>query len=109
MGKHTLDLLRKRDPTLPAINLRVASALPAWHTDSASAFRNSFHYDAASADLYIRSQRLENVGDLFLVRLPCLRLLLARSPRTYHPHHRATAPRPPFGEEKSCTLRFFGA
>uniref|UniRef100_A0A7S4FTV3 Uncharacterized protein n=1 Tax=Eutreptiella gymnastica TaxID=73025 RepID=A0A7S4FTV3_9EUGL len=72
LGRHTLDLLRRRDSTLPAINLRVASALPAWHTDSTGAFRNSFHYDAANSDLYIRNQRFENTGDLLLVLLSCL-------------------------------------
>ena len=71
LGRHTLDLLRRRDSTLPAINLRVASALPAWHTDSTGAFRNSFHYDAANSDLYIRNQRFENTGDLLLVLCLC--------------------------------------
>lgn len=50
------------------LKIAIASSLPDAQT-SASAFRNSYHYDNARRTLYIRDTRLSNIGEFMLVTL----------------------------------------
>lgn len=53
------------------VTLRLAASLPASQHPQ-TAYRNSFLYDAERNSLWIRRQRLENVGEFVLVLLHCL-------------------------------------
>ncbi|KAK1786518.1 hypothetical protein P4O66_017646 [Electrophorus voltai] len=68
-GRLLLQLLHARK-VAPAMTLLLASSLPT-NDYYCNAFRNSFYYQETESSLYVRRQRLQNVGGLSLLLLHC--------------------------------------
>ena len=70
-GSFIVDLLAVHCHHLP-VTLLLANKLPPNTHLERNAYRNSFFYDANNRILYVRSERMDNVGEFVLVLVHCL-------------------------------------
>lgn len=70
-GSFVVDLLAVHCHHLP-VTLLLADKLPSNTHLQRNAYRNSFFYDANNRILYVRAERMDNVGEFVLVLVHCL-------------------------------------
>ena len=70
-GSFIVDLLAVHCHHLP-VTLLLADKLPPNSHLQRNAYRNSFFYDANNRILYVRTERMDNVGEFILVLVHCL-------------------------------------